>query len=488
MPVEYETVIGLEVHAQLATKTKIFCGCSSGFGAEPNTHGCPVCLGMPGALPVMNRSVHQLAIRVALAVGSQIQDKSRFLRKNYFYPDLPKGYQISQFQSQDEMPLAVGGGITIEIGEREKEIRLVRIHMEEDAGKLIHDETFVAEDESLFDVNRCGVPLVEIVSEPDISSSEEAYLYLTKLRQILVYTGGSEGNMEEGNIRIDANVSMRPRGAKKLGTKTEIKNMNSFRNTQRALEAESARQIEILAGGGQIQQDTLQFDAETERVVPMRTKEASHDYRYFPEPDLVAMEVDGAWVEKARAQIPELPDAKRARFVLEYGIPQSTAEVLTFGREVADYFEAVVDADADARQASNWVTGDVLRELRARGIGMADFQVRAGQLAEMIRMIGAGTISGKIAKTVFQEMVESGKAPGKIVEERGLIQISDEGALVAVVDRIVAAQPREVERYRGGEQKLLTFFVGQVMKETKGKANPKLVNQLLTERLDSGSS
>ena len=483
MSVEYEPVIGLEVHAQLATKSKIFCGCSAAFGAAPNTHGCPVCLGMPGALPVLNRRAVDLAMRIALSVGCAVQPRSRFLRKNYFYPDLPKGYQISQYQSQDEMPLATGGGVEIERDGVRKTIRLVRIHMEEDAGKQIHDEAFVARDESLFDVNRCGVPLIEVVSEPDLASPEEAYLFVTKLRQILVYTEVSAGNMEEGNVRIDANVSVRPRGTRALGTKVEIKNLNSFRHTQRALEVEIARQVEVLEGGGRVEQETLLFDAEAGVVSPMRSKEESHDYRYFPEPDLVPIEVDAAWIERVRAEIPELPEAKRERLVRSYGIPLNAAEVLTLDRGVADYFEAVVKAGADARQAANWVTGDVLRELNARQAGIADFPVRAGQLAEMIRLVEAGTISGKIARTVFEEMAKTGKDARKIVSERGLTQISDAGALGASVEQVIAAHPKEAERYRGGEQKLLAFFVGQVMKATRGKANPGMVNEMLKERL-----
>ncbi len=483
MPVEYEPVIGLEVHAQLATQSKIFCGCSAKFGATPNTHGCPVCLGMPGSLPVLNRRAVDLAVRISLSVGCAIQPRSRFLRKNYFYPDLPKGYQVSQYQSQDEMPLATGGGVEIEGEGTRKAIRLIRIHMEEDAGKLIHDEAFVGKDESLFDVNRCGVPLIEIVSEPDLASPEEAYLYLTKLRQILVYTGVSEGHMEAGNIRIDANVSVRPKGTTGLGTKVEIKNMNSLRNTQRALEVEIARQVEILEGGGRVAQETLLFDAEAGVVVPMRSKEESQDYRYFPEPDLVPIEVDAAWIERVRGEIPELPEAKRARLVQAYGLPPGTAEVLALDRAVADYFEAAVKAGADARQTANWVTGDVLRALNIRQVGISDFPVKADQLAEMIRLMDAGTISGKIAKTVFEEMVKTGKDARKIVEEQGLTQISDAGALEATVEQVIAAHPQETERYRNGEQKLLAFFVGQVMKATRGKANPGMVNQLLKEKL-----
>ena len=483
---DYESVIGLEVHAQLATKSKIFCGCTTEFGGEPNTHGCPVCLGMPGVLPVLNRKVVDYALRMALAVGSEIQPRSRFLRKNYFYPDLPKGYQISQYQSETEPPLAIGGGIEIAVNGTEKTIRLRRIHMEEDAGKSVHDEAYVRENESLVDVNRCGVPLLEIVTEPDIRSPEEAYLYLTKLRQILIYLGICEGNMEEGNVRIDTNISVRPEGSSELGTLAEIKNMNSFRNVLRALEYERERQISLLEDGEHVAHETLQWDPERNVTSPMRSKEDSDDYRYFPEPDLVPVEVDQAWIEEVRTQIPELPEEKRARFVREYGLREYDAEVLATSRDVADYYERCVAEGADPRQASNWVMGDVLRELGERDIEIRAFRVEAGQLAAMIRLIEDGTISGKIAKAVFEEMANTGEDPKTIVEQKGLVQITDEGAISGVVEEILAEHPEEIERYRSGQKKLLGFFVGQVMRATKGKANPKTVNELLRQRLETG--
>ena len=483
---DYESVIGLEVHAQLATKSKIFCGCTTEFGGEPNTHGCPVCLGMPGVLPVLNRKVVDYALRMALAVGSEIQPRSRFLRKNYFYPDLPKGYQISQYQSETEPPLAIGGGIEITANGTEKTIRLRRVHMEEDAGKSVHDEAYVRENESMVDVNRCGVPLLEIVTEPDIRSPEEAYQYLTKLREILIYLGICEGNMEEGNIRIDTNISIRPVGASELGTLAEIKNMNSFRNVLRALEYERERQISVIEAGGEVVHETLQWNPDRNVTSPMRSKEYSEDYRYFPEPDLVPVEVDQAWIDAVRAQIPELPEEKRARFVREYGLREYDAEVLVASRDVAEYYEQCVAEGADPTQVSNWVMGDVLRELRESDADIRSFRVRPGELAEMIRMIEDGTISGKIAKTVFEEMANTGDDPKAIVERQGLVQITDEGSLAATTASILADHPDEVERYRSGQRKLLGFFVGQVMKATKGKANPKMVNELLRQRLEAG--
>jgi aspartyl-tRNA(Asn)/glutamyl-tRNA(Gln) amidotransferase subunit B len=479
----YEPVIGLEVHAQLATRTKIFCACSADFGGEANTHGCPVCLGLPGALPVLNREVVDLSMRIALAVGCEIQPRSRFLRKNYFYPDLPKGYQISQFQSNEEMPLATGGAVEIPSENGKKAIHLVRIHMEEDAGKSIHDESFVAPNESMVDVNRCGVPLIEIVSEPDIASPEEADLYLSHLRQLLVYTGASEGNMEKGHLRIDANVSVRPVGTDELGVKAEIKNMNSFRNCRRALEAETRRQIGILETGGEVVQETLLYDADRDALRSMRSKEYSEDYRYFPEPDLVPVVVDREWIDRVRAALPELPEVRRARFETDYGLRPDLADLLTSAREIADYFESTVGAGAPALAAANWVQGDVLRILNEQKMQVTDLKATPDHLAALIKMIDAGTISGSIGRTVFDEMARSGDSPGAIVEAKGLVQISDEGAIEDTVDKVIAEHPEEVERYRAGQKKVLGFFMGEVMKQTQGKANPKLANQLLRNKL-----
>jgi len=479
---DYEAVIGLEVHAQLLTESKIFCSCPTTFGGEPNTQGCPVCLGMPGVLPVLNRKAVELAIKAALALNCEIQPRSRFLRKNYFYPDLPKGYQISQYQSQSEMPLATGGYIDLGVDGRGKRVRLVRVHMEEDAGKLVHYEEYVSENESLFDVNRCGVPLIEIVSEPDMRSPEEAYSYLAKLKQILEYVGVSDCNMEEGSLRCDANVSVRLRGETLLGTKTEVKNMNSFRNVQKALEAEIERQIGILEDGGEIVQETLQWDPERGAVVPMRRKEYADDYRYFPEPDLLPIEVDMEWVERLRSELPELPDARKARFVSEYGIPSYDAEVLTSTREIADYYEECVRLGADPKAASNWVMGDVLRVVRDRK-DLSGFKVTPGHLAGMIRLIKDGVISGKIAKSVFEEMVKTGFPPEDVVKSKGLVQITDSDELERVVEEVLSESPNEVERYRSGRKQLFGFFMGQVMRKTRGKANPKLVGDILRRKL-----
>ena len=475
----YEPVIGLEVHAQLATATKIFCGCSAEFGGAPNTHVCPVCLALPGALPVLNQNVVDLALRIALAAGCTIQPRSRFLRKNYFYPDLPKGYQISQFQSHEEMPLATGGGIDIPTaGGGTKTVPLTRIHMEEDAGKSIH-----APDESLVDVNRCGVPLIEIVSEPELATSEEAFHYLTGLHQLLVYTGVSEGDMEKGHMRIDANVSIRPVGEPELGTKVEIKNVNSFRNCQRAIEAEIQRQIDLTETGGEIEQATMLYDPDRHALRAMRTKEESDDYRYFPDPDLVPVVVDGAWVARVQSQIPELPDAKRARFATSYDVSADQIEVLTADRAIADYFEATVAAGAQSRQAANWIQGDILRVLNDRKIAIADVRVSPRHLAELIALIDEGTISTPIARTAFGDMVETGDDPASIVAQKGLAQISDTDELDGVIDQIIADNPAEVARFKEGDKRLMGFFMGQLMKATRGQANPRKASQLLMAKL-----
>ncbi len=480
----WETVIGLEVHAQLATRTKIFSGAAVEFGAEPNTNVTPLCLGLPGTLPVLNRQVVELSMRVSLAVGSTIHPRSRFLRKNYFYPDLPKGYQISQFQSEEEMPLATGGGIEVPAnGGGSRFVRLVRIHMEEDAGKSIHEEEFVPAGESMVDYNRTGVPLIEIVSEPDMRAPSEAAAYVNRLRETLIYTGASHGDMEKGHVRIDANVSIRPVGTTELGTKVEVKNMNSIRNCQRALEIEVERQIATLESGGEIRQETMLFDPVREDVRPMRSKEESDDYRYFPDPDLVPILVDQEWIERVAEQVPELPDAKRERFISDYQFESGLVEVLTSDRETADYFEKTVSSGADPRKAANWVQGNILRLVNDTGTSVADLAIRPEGLAALIALIDDGTISGSIARQVFQEMAESGDSPDRVVEKLGLAQISDEGELEGTVDQVLADHPDEVEKFREGNKKLMGFFMGQVMKATKGQANPKLATQLIDRKL-----
>ncbi len=477
---EYEAVIGLEVHAELLTQSKIFCGCSASFGAPPNQNTCPVCLGMPGALPVLNRRAIEFAIRAGLAAGCRIAAESRWARKNYFYPDLPKGYQISQY----ELPLCIGGAIDIETDGGVKALRLTRIHMEEDTGKNLHD---AHGDASLVDFNRCGVPLLEIVSEPDMRSPQEAGAYLRKLRAILQYLEVCDGNMEEGSFRCDANVSVRPRGATAFGTKVEIKNMNSFRNVERAIEYEIKRQIEVLREGGALVQETRLWDPEREVTRSMRSKEYAHDYRYFPEPDLLPLIVDPRWVDEIRRTLPELPDARRQRFVREHGLPAYDAEVLTMRKDLADYFEAAVRQHPNPKAVSNWVMGDVLRIVREQKLDDAlvitRWPVAPEQLGAMLALVDEGVISGKIAKEVFEAMVASGKPPQQIVEERGLLQISDDGAILAAIEQVLAANADKVAEYRGGKDKLFGFFVGQIMKATQGKANPQKLNALLRERL-----
>ena len=479
---DYESVIGLEVHAELLTQSKIFCGCSAKFGAPPNQNTCPVCLGMPGALPVLNRRAVEFAIRAGLATHCTVASYSRWARKNYFYPDLPKGYQISQY----ELPLCLGGRIDIETDAGSKSVRLTRIHMEEDTGKNIHD---AHGDASLVDFNRCGVPLLEIVSEPDIRSAQEAGAYLRKLRTILQYLEICDGNMEEGSFRCDANVSIRPRGAAELGTKVEIKNMNSFRNVERAIDFELKRQAQALDEGGRLVQETRLWDPDREVTRPMRSKEFAHDYRYFPEPDLLPLLVSDEWTEEVRRALPELPDARRARFVREYGLPAYDADVLTMRKDVADYYEAAVRHHRNPKALSNWVMGDILRIIRERKLDNAlvihDWPVPPERLAAMVELIDSGEISGKIAKSVFEEMVNTGKTPVQIVDEQGLKQISDDGPIIAAVEQVIAANPDKVAEYRGGKDKLFGFFVGQVMKATQGKANPQKLNELLRAKLSA---
>lgn len=475
----YETVIGLEVHVELHTNSKIFCGCSTAFGAPANTQTCPICLGHPGVLPVLNRTAVEYAMKAAIALNCEIGAVSKFDRKNYFYPDSPDAYQTSQY----DQPIGQHGWIDIEVNGETKRIRINRLHLEEDAGKLTHLDGGFG---SLVDLNRAGMPLVEIVSEADIRSPEEAKAYLEKLKAIMQYCEVSDVKMEEGSLRCDANISLRPYGQKEFGIRAELKNMNSFRGVQRGLEYEEDRQAEILEDGGEVIQETRRWDDAQGRTLPMRGKEEAHDYRYFPDPDLVTLHIDEEWKERIRASIPELPDARKARYTEQYGLPSYDAEVITSSKKQADLFEESLEHTSDAKAVSNWVMGDLLGYLNQNGKEIDEVSLTGHGLGEMIGLIEKGTISNKIAKTVFKEMIETGKSPQAIVEEKGLVQISDEGAIRAIVEQIVAKNPQSVEDYRAGKEKAIGFLVGQVMKETKGKANPGLVNELLLSVLKQG--
>ena len=473
---KYETVIGLEVHVELHTNSKIFCGCSTAFGASPNSQTCPVCLGHPGVLPVLNRQAVDYAMKAAMALNCTIADVTKFDRKNYFYPDSPKAYQISQF----DKPIGENGWIDIEVDGVTKRIGITRLHLEEDAGKLTHGEGGF---ESFVDLNRCGTPLVEIVSEPDIRSADEARAYLEKLRAIMLYCDVSDVKMEEGSMRCDVNISLRHVGQEKFGTRTELKNMNSYRGVVGGIKYEEIRQAEVLDAGGEIVQETLRFDDASGKTFSMRSKEEAHDYRYFPDPDLVDLHIDQAWKDRIRATIPELPDARKARYTTEYGLPAYDADVITTSKKLADLFEDSLKATSDAKAVSNWIMGDLLGYLNSNGLDVDQIQLTGQSLGEMIGLIEKGTISGKIAKNVFKSMVETGKSPAAIVEEQGLVQISDESALVAAVDTVIANNPQSVADYKAGNEKVVGFIVGQVMKETKGKANPGLVNKIIIEQL-----
>jgi aspartyl-tRNA(Asn)/glutamyl-tRNA(Gln) amidotransferase subunit B len=476
---DYEVVIGLEVHAQLSTRSKIFCGCSTTFGAPPNTQTCPVCLGMPGVLPVLNRRALEYAIKTALACHGEVVPHCQFARKNYFYPDMPKNYQISQY---DE-PLVSGGYIEVPTPEGMKRIRLVRIHLEEDVGKSIHGEHLDDPRASYVDFNRAGVPLMEIVSEPDLSSPEEAKLYLQRLRTVLQYLEVCDGNMEEGSFRCDANISLRPRGTREYGTKIEIKNLNSFRHVQRALEYEVIRQTKALDSGDNLFQETRLWDANRSVTRAMRSKEYAHDYRYFPEPDLVPLVTTREWVEAIRHTLPELPEARMQRFVRDYALPEYDAGVLTSSKALADYYEAAITRYPKPKVVSNWMMVELLRALNRDGIEVEQSRVPPENLADLLTLVDDGTISGTMAKTVFDAMYETGKAAAAIVQEKGLRQISDGDALVSAIEQVLANNPKEVNEFRAGRDKLLSFFMGQVMKATQGKANPQAVNKLLRDKL-----
>ena len=476
----YEPVIGLEVHAQILTESKIFCGCSTRFGDPPNHNTCPVCMGFPGVLPVLNRQVVEHTIRTGLATQCTIAQRSRWARKNYFYPDLPKGYQISQY----ELPLCTGGHIDVSGASGSTRVRLNRIHMEEDAGKNIHD---VRSDHSLVDLNRAGVPLKEIVSEPDLRSPNEAGDYLRTLRSILEYLEVCNGNMEEGSFRCDANISLRTAGARKLGIKVEIKNLNSFKAVEKALEHEIQRQGQVLSEGEAVSQETRLWDPDAGVTRSMRSKENAHDYRYFPDPDLLPLEIDDAWVSKIRATLPELAQGRRTRFTEDYGLPAHDAGILTQRRDVADYFEAAVKAHANPKAIANWLMGDLFRVLKERKLDTAlriqRWPVAADDLARMVQLVDEGTISGKLAKTVLTEMLETGNDPDAIVKKKGLEQVSDTNALDAAVDDVLLTHNTQVEEFQAGKEKVFGFLVGQVMKATHGKANPQMVNEMLRNKL-----
>jgi aspartyl-tRNA(Asn)/glutamyl-tRNA(Gln) amidotransferase subunit B len=476
----YETVIGLEVHVQMTTKTKIFCGCSTEFGQTPNSQTCPVCLGLPGALPVLNQRVVEFAIKTGLATNCQIAPRSLFARKNYFYPDLPKGYQISQF----ELPVCEHGWLDIDLEDgKTKRIGITRAHMEEDAGKLIHGDKPETAGSSLVDLNRACTPLLEIVSEPDMRSPEEAIAYLKKLHQIVVYLGVCDGNLEEGSFRCDANVSVRPYGQAEFGTRAELKNINSFRFIKQAIEYEVERQIDLIEGGGKVIQETRLFDSNTGMTRSMRGKEEAHDYRYFPDPDLVPLVIGPEWVEQVRATLPELPDAKRTRFVERLGLSVYDAEVLASDRALADYFDACAALAKDAKTCANWIMGDVLRKLKETGETIAEAPVSPQLLTGLLAKIADGTISGKIAKSVFEKMWQCGQTADQIITAEGLTQVTDTGELEGLVDEVIAANPDQVSEYLDGKDKLIGFFVGKVMQASQGKANPGMVNQLLKKKL-----
>jgi aspartyl-tRNA(Asn)/glutamyl-tRNA(Gln) amidotransferase subunit B len=476
---KYEPVIGLEVHVQLATRTKIFCGCPTSFGAPPNTNVCPVCLGLPGALPVLSRQSVEMAIQASLALNCRVNPSSIFARKNYFYPDLPKGYQISQY----DQPVAEHGWVDIEVKGERKRIGVTRVHMEDDAGKSIHDGFKDSDRYTYVDLNRSGTPLIEIVSEPDIRSSDEAYAYLTEIKQVLQYVQVSTCDMEKGHLRCDANVSVRLKGAEKFGTKAEVKNLNSFRFLKLALDHEIERQVALIEGGGRVMQETRLFNPDTGETVGMRSKEHAHDYRYFPEPDLVPLLVSESWLSRIRETVPELPAARRARFIESYGLRPYDAEVLTATRAMSEYFEEASKVSGDPRATANWVMGDLAGSLKSDSREITESPVTAENLGRLVALIAQGKINGKLAKEIFPKMFETGQPPEAIMEREGLSQISDEGALGKIIDEVVAGNPKQVEQYRGGKTAVIGFLVGQVMKASRGQADPAAVNKLLREKL-----
>lgn len=479
---KYEAVIGLEVHTELQTKTKIFCSCRTSFGADPNTNVCPVCLGLPGVLPVLNKKVLEYAVRAGLALNCEISRFSKFDRKNYYYPDLPKNFQTSQF----DLPICEHGYLDIEVEGEKRRIRITRAHMEEDAGKLVHHGTSITDsDYSLVDYNRTGTPLLEIVSEPDMRSAKEAVAYMEKMRAILQYVGISDCRMEEGSLRCDANVSVRPVGQKELGTKTEIKNINSFKGVERAIEYEAMRQAELLEDGGKVVQETRTWDEKEGVTKSMRTKEEANDYRYFPEPDLVPFTVSDEYIENIRKSLPELPDARKERYMKEFGLSSEDAVFMTNDKATADYFEAAVDAGADPKACVNWLMGEFASQLSTDGIEIAKAPVSAENLAALLKLISKGTISGKIAKKVFATMWKEGGNPEEIVKAQGLVQISDTAELSKLVDEVVGKNPKAVEDFKAGKKKAVGALVGQIMKATKGKANPRVINELLNKKLQS---
>ncbi|MCA0445866.1 MAG: Asp-tRNA(Asn)/Glu-tRNA(Gln) amidotransferase subunit GatB [Bacteroidetes bacterium] len=475
---KYEAVIGLEVHAQLSTKTKIFCGCSTKFGAAPNSQVCPVCLGMPGVLPVLNEKVVEYVIRMGLAHGCDIAERSTFARKNYFYPDLPKGYQISQYED----PICANGSVQFKLEDgTEKSVRLMRIHMEEDAGKSLHDQ----HQDTFVDLNRAGTPLIEIVSQPDIKTAEEAGAYLTKLRQAVRYLEICDGNMEEGSLRCDANVSVMLRGSKEFGTRTELKNLNSIKFVEKAIDAEIARQIEIIEDGGKIIQSTMGYDPHRNETRVLRTKENAHDYRYFPDPDLVMVHVTEDRITKVRNEMPELPDQKKNRLVSQYGIPVYDAEVLSADKELANYYESVCKETTDFKAASNWVMGEVMRIMKEKLLSISEFSLSPVQIAGIVNLIKDGKISTTIGKQLFEELLANGGDPATVVEAKGWLQVSDTGAIESVIDTVIASNPGQVAEFVGGKDKLFGFFVGQTMKAMKGQGNPKVINDILVKKLEA---